>query len=104
MITPVSNKRGEASSAPNICWRAKSRRAERKHQHERGQRASARTDVYGERTQPGEHGAKGADGGATRQAQHIRIGERITQQHLHQRTRQRKQAADGKRSERARQA
>ncbi len=77
---------------------------EREHQHDCGERATGRAEVYGERAQPGEHGAEGADRGTARQAQHIGIGERIAQQHLHQRARQRKQAADGKRSQRARQA
>ena len=51
-----------------------------------------------------EHRAQRADGGAAGDAQHVRIGQRIAQQHLHQRAGQREQAADGERRQRARQA
>ena len=51
-----------------------------------------------------EHRPERADRGAAGDAEDVRIGERIAQQHLHQRAGEREQTADGESGERARQA
>ena len=51
----------------------------------------------------GEHRPERADGGAARNAENVRIGERIAQERLHQRAGQCEQPADGERRQRARQ-
>ena len=56
-----------------------------------------------QRPRPASIARQRADGRAAGDAEHVRIGERIAQQHLHQRAGERERAADGERGQRARQ-
>jgi len=58
----------------------------------------------GKRAEPDEHCAKRPDRRPTRQAQHVRVGKRVSQQDLHQGTGEREQASGSKGGQRARQA
>ena len=96
--TPVSSSRVGAHAARSVsaraiantmsvdskraCERCRSREPARCPDHQRAERADRR---------------------AAGDAEHIGIGERIAQQHLHQRARDREQSADGERGECARQ-
>ena len=96
--TPVSNRRvvvhgarsAPARASPNTMQRRRERAGERGRRH---QRRGA-----------GEHGAQRTDRRPARNAQDVGVGQRIAQQHLHQRAGERQQAADRERRQRAGQA
>ena len=67
------------------------------------ERAGKSQSVDAERRQAEQDGKQRAATGAAGNAQHVRISQRIAQQHLHQRPGQREQPAAGKSGQRARQ-
>ncbi len=95
-MTPVSSRRVRVQLAIAVG------QAEY-HQH-RGEGSGEGEQVDQGQRQPGEHGRQRADRRAARNPQHVGIGQRIAQQHLHQGTRQRQQPAAGEGRQRTRQA
>ena len=86
---------------------APTRRARCPHARSRTRRASTagrpRTlPVPTSEAAPDHHRAERTDRRTARDAEHVRIGERIAQQHLHERTGDREESAYGERGERAR--
>ena len=94
--TPVSSSRVGRPAAATL--------GERKHQGAGGQRpgGGGRIDADGGQSQ--HQGEQRGDRGAARHAEHVRVGQRVAQQHLQQRPGQPQQSADGKRGQRPRQA
>src|SRR5205807_128078 len=64
----------------------------------------ARSRLHEERRSTGDHGEERADGGATRDPQHIRVGEGIAEQGLQQHPGERQQTPDAESREHAWQA
>jgi hypothetical protein len=69
-------------------------------EHGRHERAAERGRRH-QRSHPREHCAQRADRGAARDTEDVGVGERIAQQHLHQRAGEREQPAHGKGRQRA---
>src|SRR5690606_18421532 len=79
--------------------------AVRHREHEQGgaQGTAEGGGVDGGARQAGQHGEQGGDGGTPGGAENVGLGERVAQEDLHQHARDREQAADAERGQRARQ-
>ena len=113
-VTSAVHNAAEHHAGQQQAWRAAARidercgselaPGEREHQHGRGQRAAGRAALDQQTTGAEQHRAERTDRSTARGAHHVRIGQRVAQQHLHQRAGQRKQTAGAEGGERTRQA
>jgi hypothetical protein len=95
-MTPVSSRR--------VWVQLPSPRRQAEHQQHRAQGAGEGAAVHHQQGQAEQHRQQRTHRRAAGDAQHVGIGQRVAQQHLHQGAGQRQQSAAGKGRQRARQA